>query len=252
MRKELFSTLLLAFIFVSTVSCSQEPDEQHALPSFGENLPEGYTLCFESDFSAEELMNKFQFTDPATWRLDTRLELPCLNLFKGVGNYKPPVRSPFSFALLNNLQVKDFVLEMDVESSDLLGGNHRDACFIFGFQEADSFYYAHVAAAADPHSHNIFVVDKEPRIKFASYNNPGISWGTKVRNRIRIERSLSEGRIAVYFNDMSEPVLTAEDKRFDWGHIGFGSFDNSCCFYQMRLYAPEFKEEESPSFFNKD
>ncbi|NLN93857.1 MAG: hypothetical protein GX130_11195 [Candidatus Hydrogenedens sp.] len=252
MRKELFFTILLAFSLTATASCSQEADEQHALPPFGEKLPEGYTLIFENDFSTAETLENFQFTDSSTWRLDQRLDTSCLNLFKGVGNYKPPVRSPFSFALLNDIQVQDFILEMDVESSDLRGGNHRDACFIFGFTEADSFYYAHVAAAADPHSHNIFVVDKEPRVKFASYNSPGISWGTKVRNRIRLERSLSEGRIAVYFNDMTTPVLEGEDKRFTWGHVGIGSFDNSCCFYEMKLYAPDFKEEKSPAFFNKD
>lgn len=249
MKTQLVLLTLLTFPFVLMLSCSGEASEQPELPVFGENLPEGYELIFENDFSNPESLSLFQFTDPATWRLDKRLELPCLNLFKGVGKYKPPVRSPFSFALINDLQVKDFVMEMDVESTDLLGGNHRDACFVFGFTEADSFYYAHVAAVPDPHSHNLFVVDKEPRVKFASFYNQGIQWGKTIRNRIRIERCGSKGTIALYFNDMSTPVLEGTDTRFEWGHLGFGSFDNSCCFYEIKVYAPETKTEKSPSFF---
>ncbi|HNZ47434.1 MAG TPA: hypothetical protein PKN92_01185 [Candidatus Hydrogenedentes bacterium] len=246
-------TVFIAGLFCvafASLNCSQEqPSIQYILPPFGDNIPGNYQLVAEADFSSESCLNLFEFTDPSSWKPDDRHGRPCLNLIQGVGAYKPPVRSPFSFALLKDLQVEDFILEMDVESTDLAGGNHRDACFIFGFTARDSFYYVHVAAAADPHAHNIFIVDKKPRVNIGASATKGVGWGKEVVHRIRIERTVADGRIAVYFNDMEKPVLEGNDTRLAKGNIGFGSFDNSCCFYEMRLYAPDVTRCEQSLFF---
>ena len=36
-----------------------------------------------------------------------------------------------------------------------------------------------------------------------------------------------DGSIRVFFDDMSEPIMIAEDKTFGAGYIGFGSFDDT-------------------------
>jgi hypothetical protein len=38
---------------------------------------------------------------------------------------------------------------------------------------------------------------------------------------------VESGEIAVFFDDMTAPVMTAVDKTFVWGEVGVGSFDDT-------------------------
>jgi hypothetical protein len=40
-------------------------------------------------------------------------------------------------------------------------------------------------------------------------------------------RRIEDGAIEVYFDDLTTPVMTATDKRFSWGRVGIGSFDDT-------------------------
>ena len=46
----------------------------------------------------------------------------------------------------------------------------------------------------------------------------------------------------------SEPVLVAEDRTFDWGRIGFGSFDDSGLVRNIVLRAPRHRFSEGDPF----
>ena len=224
---------------LSFAACAQEPSVQHPLPAFGENIPDGYALVYEQDFSGEKALDDFEMSDPKTWRRDEKDGEYFLDLTKGIGAYKPKVRSPHSIALLATLQVKDFIMEVDVEETDIRNGAHRDACFFFGAEDPTHFYYVHLASIADPNAHNIFLVNDAPRTNIAERTTKGIEWGIAIRHRVRIERTFEDGKIRVFFDDMSAPVMETTDKHFGMGQVGFGSFDNTNRFYEFRLYAPE-------------
>jgi hypothetical protein len=42
-----------------------------------------------------------------------------------------------------------------------------------------------------------------------------------------VVRSVADGTIEVYFDDMKKPVMTATDRTFLWGRVGVGSFDDT-------------------------
>ena len=46
------------------------------------------------------------------------------------------------------------------------------------------------------------------------------------------------GEIRVYFDDMKTPAMTATDKTFGAGRVGFGSFDDTGNFDDIRIYTP--------------
>lgn len=240
--------VIVMLAFLCAWACAEDVAEQKKLPPFGENIPDGYTLVYEQDFSAENALDDFEFSDPKTWRKGEEKGVHFLELFKGVGKYKPEVRSPHSIALYKGVQVSDFILEMDVESTDVLNGNHRDACFFFNAVDPTHFYYVHIAAVADPNAHNIFLVDGKPRTNIAEATTEGVKWGVGIRHRIRIERTCEDGKIRVYFDDMNTPIMETTDKHFGLGRIGFGSFDNTNRFYEFRLYAPH-SEPVQGAFF---
>ena len=48
---------------------------------------------------------------------------------------------------------------------------------------------------------------------------------------------MASGKIDVYFDDMTKPVMTATDKTFSSGKVGIGSFDDAGNFDQIAVYA---------------
>ena len=43
---------------------------------------------------------------------------------------------------------------------------------------------------------------------------------------MKVVRAVADGRIAIYFDDMKTPIMTATDRTFSWGRVGLGSFDS--------------------------
>lgn len=56
---------------------------------------------------------------------------------------------------------------------------------------------------------------------------------------VRISRNIESGEVQVYFDDMQTPAMTATDKTFGEGRVGFGSFDDIGNFDDVRIYVPE-------------
>jgi hypothetical protein len=118
-------------------------------------------------------------------------------------------------------------------------------CVYFGFQSPTQFYYAHIATTADDHAHNCFIVKDEPRAKFASETTTGVNWGLGVWHKVRLERKASDGTVRVWFDDMSKPIMTGEEKSFGAGAVGFGSFDDTGKVANIRIWAKEKPVEKS-------
>jgi hypothetical protein len=43
---------------------------------------------------------------------------------------------------------------------------------------------------------------------------------------VKVERTIADGSMKVYFDDMKKPYMTAKDKTFTWGQVGIGTFDD--------------------------
>lgn len=180
----------------------------------------------------------WEFTDPDAWRIkEGDGSSPVLSLVKA-GNYEPSVRSPLNIAWLRGIEASDFVLEVEAESTSREYG-HRDLCFFFGKQSDTEFYYAHLATAADPHAHSIFLVNNQDRVSISEKRTKGVHWKNNHFHRIRIERRTDSGSIKVFFDDMEQPVMETKDKTFLSGSFGLGSFDDTGNFRNLRIYKLE-------------
>lgn len=226
MKKSVFS-LALMLAAAATVT----PVSLHAA-----EVPVGYELVYSPDFSSPEALEQFEFSDPAAWRLSEGDGRGVLELF-GQSAYRPRVRSPFNIALIRDLEVGDFVLEAELLQTGKDYG-HRDMCLFFGAKDPANFYYVHLATAADSHAHNIFLVNDAPRVAIAQRTTKGIDWGRGQWHKVRIERTLKDGKIRVFFDDLTKPIMMAEDRHFDYGRIGFGSFDDTGKVRSIRVWAP--------------
>jgi hypothetical protein len=147
--------------------------------------------------------------------------------------YKPKHRSPFNISWLDHLRVGDFVIDYTLRSTTKAYA-HRDMCLFFDQQDSDHFYYVHLGARSDAHSNSIMIVNGQPRVTLirAAETNWTEGW-----HRVRLVRRADAGTIEVYFDDFSKPHMYAIDKVFPSGRVGIGSFDDTGCWRDVKIYA---------------
>ena len=104
-------------------------------------------------------------------------------------------------------------------------------------------YYVHLGQKTDDHANQIFIVNNEPRKKISTKTTEGTKWDNQWHH-VRVVRDVDSGKIEVFFDNMTEPVMTAVDQTFKWGQIGIGSFDDTGNFDNVRVYG---KKVEKPS-----
>ena len=211
-------------------------------------LPDGFKLLYEQDFSKPDAMKDFVFSDANAWRMAKDGDKRSLELHKQ-SDYKPANRSPLNIALIADKVFGDFVLEVELLSTKK-PYPHQDMCLFFGFTGPQKYYYNHIAVAADPNAHNIFIVNDAPRKNFAKETTKGITWGENEWHKVRLERDTKAGTIKTFFDDMTKPIMLAEDRTFLNGHIGFGSFDDVGKVGRIRIWGPSV-ETKKTEFFQK-
>jgi hypothetical protein len=192
-----------------------------------EKLP----LLIEEDF--EQGAGRWQPTDPKAWKAEKTETGTIYHQFQKQSDYKPPHRSPLHIALLKDLAVADFVLDVRVRSTHP-DYDHRDVCLFFGYRDPAHFYYVHLGKQTDDHANQIFIVNDAPRIKISERTTTGTDWDDQW-HQVRIRRDATSGRIEVYFDDMQNPVMTATDTTFGSGQIGIGSFDDTSAWDDLSL-----------------
>ncbi|MEX1040075.1 MAG: hypothetical protein WDZ51_05570 [Pirellulaceae bacterium] len=223
MRKLHLSSLLLLLVLAATWTSSSLAQEEAAKPS---------EIVIKDDF--EQGMDRWEPTEAAKWQIHQLTPENAVLELLGKSNYQPPHRSPHSIVWLKDVVVEDFVITVDVQTTQTSRG-HRDMCVFFGEQNAANFYYVHLGEVTDDHSNQIFRVKDAPRIKISDKTTKGTPWKDATWHKIKVVRKVESGLIEVYFDDMETPQLTAPDKSFGAGRVGLGSFDDMGYFDNFEL-----------------
>ncbi|MEX0703831.1 MAG: hypothetical protein WD069_17160 [Planctomycetales bacterium] len=193
----------------------------------------GLPLLFSDDFESGDA-DRWETTDPKGWRIAQDGDNHVFDQHKQYSDFQPPVRSPLNRALVKDLVVGDFILDVKLKST-VKDYPHRSLCLFFGYQDDAHLHYVHFGKKADDHANQIFIVNGEPRVKISTTTSEGTDWDDEWHHA-RIVRDIASGRIEVYFDDMDKPVMTAVDKTFTWGRVGIGSFDDTGRFDDVRVY----------------
>jgi len=112
---------------------------------------------------------------------------------------------------------------------------NRDVVLIFGYVDEVHFYYAHISSNSDGEFHTVIMrVDGETRSVIHSplIVTPaplGSGW-----HDLRVSHQAT-GEIAVFVDDMENPVMTANDTRYPVGRMGFGTFDDPAEFRRAEI-----------------
>jgi len=180
-----------------------------------------------------ETPEAWTMADPAAWVWSREQGQSVLTL-KQQQNHRPTVRSPFNLAWLKTADWKSFTLTVEGQLTKFDAGNN-DLCLAFAGQDDTRFYYAHLGEKADGNHHQIHLVDHADRRPVTATRTEGSPWQPGTWHRLKLVHDTATGAIAVYFDDMEKPVLTAQDKTLDHGWIGLGSFDDLGRFRNLQI-----------------
>ena len=137
-----------------------------------------------------------------------------------------PIRRPAALAILKSEPLTNLTLALELRSTAPVDLAVRDVLLIFGYRSPAQFYYVHLSARTDAVHNGIFVVNQADRRRL---DEPSARAPLTDRNwhRVRLERDVATGRIAVFFDGEATPVLSASDTTLTWGRVGVGSFDET-------------------------
>jgi hypothetical protein len=219
MKWNLSCTILL-MLFAGSPIFAQEATLKSELP-----------VVYQTNFSDADTGDRWELSDDA-WSLTNKNSESALRLLRSPSNFVPKFRSPTHLALLRNVQVTEFQFDVRVRSTRE-DYDHRDVCFYFGYQSPTQYYYAHLAKKADDRANQVFIVNDADRAKISDKTTDGTAWDDKW-HQVRITRN-SDDEIAVFFDDMSSPIMTAKNDALKCGRVGVGSFDDTAEFTEITL-----------------
>lgn len=156
------------------------------------------------------------------------------------GDIPADIRRPGSVALMQGTEhLGMFHLRARVRSTQDTTVIGRDVIVVFGYRSPSEFYYAHLSNDNTIMPHNgIFVVDHADRRRI---DDQGVVGAPEARltdqrwHEVRVDRDAEAGTIRVFMDDLWAPLFTATDTTFRSGAIGFGSFDDTGEFQDLRV-----------------
>lgn len=188
--------------------------------------------CFAAPLKLADSLEQLTLLNSNLWKTGEVDGRRCLILHTA-GEQRPPVRRPSEYALVKSEQpVGEFVIKAATLEPESL--KNRDVCLIFGYQDDTHFYYAHISSNSDNKFHNIIMRvdgDRRTRINLEKDPEPRLSSGWRT---IRVQHS-ADGSIHVFVDDLTTPVMTANDQTYSVGKIGFGSFDDRAAFATLTI-----------------
>ena len=195
----------------------------------------------------------FIVSDPAVWEFAREengkgfLQLE-YDRKKHKSTYTPKHRSPVHIALFKQYPFADFVMDVELQSTTE-SYDHQSLCLFFGFESPERYYYVHLGKKADMNANNVFIVNGAARKNIATETTQGVEWKKGEWHTARLVRQASTGKIEVYFDDMTKPIMKAEDKTFQTGFVGFGSFDDTGRFRRVVLNTKNLTIGKQADFF---
>jgi hypothetical protein len=174
---------------------------------------------------------KWTVLDAADWKVDREGNTEVVRLIQTKGPLPPPApRRPRQFAIAQTPNWQRVTIEADVKP---LG---RSLIIVFAYQDEAHFNYAHVSTDTKVHVHNgIFHVYGGERVRISPRREPPAFPENNKWYRVRLTHDASSGIVAVTVNGREVPGLNAVDLSLGPGRVGFGSFDETGEFRNVKI-----------------
>jgi len=201
-----------------------------------QQLPEGYILQYQQNFSGSKSLADFWVLNPASWGIFKSGGNFYLH-FTGLPNHPSSSSLPENLAVLNNHIFGDFILEADVMPEFDTSG-FGEICLFLGFKDQTRYYYIQLANQCDSVNHGIYVVKNSVSKRLTGTDALPVTWKADQWQKIRLERNIVKRTIAVFIGDTPQPVLQTKDYELVMGSVGFGSANGPGNIDNIKIWAP--------------
>ena len=139
------------------------------------------------------------------------------------------VRRPTGTLLLPQFNWTNYSFGLRAKTLEPATTVQRDVVLIFGYVDSTHFYYVHVSSDSDDNFHNIIMrVDGDTRQTIDQQDQPEARL-TDDWHDLKVEHD-TNGSIRIFVDDMTTPLMTAQDTTYPSGAVGFGCFDDRALF----------------------
>jgi hypothetical protein len=187
-------------------------------------------ISMTADLSSPERLTEWTLDGSGAWTIRNGLLL-----LEKAGVPGGPIRRPGALALLKSPPLTDATLEVELQSHAAETVIRRDLLLVAGWQSPMRFYYVHLSAVRDDVHNGIFVVDNADRRRIDDKSDrPALT--DRAWHTARLVRTAATGRLEVFIDGESAPIMTATDTRIPSGRMGVGSFDDAGAFRGIRVH----------------
>lgn len=165
------------------------------------------------------------------WKIDRTDGVEVLRLVEHRGPLPGP-RRPIQFALMDVADYGLLTFEADVKP---LGGS---LLIVFAYRDEAHFNYAHLSVdpgAKQPVHNGIFHVYGGERVRISSEQGPAAFAASTRWYHVRLMHDALAGTVRVTVDGEAVPALDAVDRSLGWGKAGFGSFDETGEFKNVKI-----------------
>jgi hypothetical protein len=157
-----------------------------------------------------------------------------------------PFRNPLEVTLLESAAMSDCTIEATLERGPCKQGTD-EVCVLFGYQDPENYYFVHLGNMAGGHVNQLYCIQAGiPRpvpVKFAV----NTTWQPQTEHRLRVERTVRDGLIRIYFDDFATPVLEAVDTSLNQGQAGLGTFGTDLKLSNVKIKGVRARQFQRPT-----
>ena len=165
------------------------------------------------------------------WKIENAAGAEVVRLVEHRGPLPGP-RRPIQFALHNIADYGNLTFEADVKP---LGGS---LLLVFAYRDEAHYDYAHLSVdpgTKQPVHNGIFHVYGGERVRISSELGPAAFAATGRWYHVRLMHDATTGTVGVSVDGQTVPALDAVDRSLGPGKCGFGSFDETGEFKNVKI-----------------
>jgi hypothetical protein len=213
---------LAAGVLAAAIAAAGTLEAQSPAPAPG-------AVSVHADLSSAERLDRWTLDGNGVWAIRDGLLL-----LEKAGVPSGGIRRPGALAILKTPALGDSSIEVELRSDAPEHVAQRDLLLVAGWQSPTRLYYVHLSAVRDDVHNGIFVVDDADRRRIDDRSDrPALkdrAWHTA-----RLVRTPSTGRLEVFVDGETTPIMTATDTSIPSGRLGVGSFDDAGAFRGIRV-----------------
>lgn len=191
--------------------------------------PAPKAIDLRADLSSPERLDEWTLDGSGAWAIKDGLLV-----LEKAGVPSGPIRRPAALAILKTPKLGDATLDVEIRSDAPEDVIRRDLLLVAGWESPTRLYYVHLSAVRDAVHNGIFVVDGADRKRIDDRSDrPALK--DRAWHRARLVRTPATGRIEVFVDGESAPIMTATDRSIPGGRMGVGSFDDTGAFRAIRV-----------------